>query len=431
MPGLKTLGLADSAALLSDVIVPTIAKGVILRRPFMVGAAARLGLDRRAVRRMQALRARYGEGPVFVRNPVRPQILVLGAEDVADVLHATPDPFSPASSEKRAALSHFEPNVSLISAGSDRVRRRAFQDEVLQSSCPVHDFAASFAEVVGQEVDDLLRHAEPLGELDWRLFSASWMRIVRRTIFGDPAREDTELTDMAARLRARANWAFAAPRNRAMRRRFHERIRAHMASAPPGSLASLARQHTQDGIFPEDQMSQWLFAFDPAGISTFRALALLSSHPDMLGQSEKTDAARRLDWLRAAMTETIRLYPTTPMILRQTERAMDWRGARIPAGTGIMIYTPFFHRDSERRENADRFRPDTWLGVDPAEAVPLVPFSAGSGACPARHIVTLLGAQALDRWLQTGISLVNDPGLDPARPLPATLDHTRLRFAVG
>ncbi len=54
----------DSIALFADVLLPTIAKGVIIRRPTMLRVAGALDLDRRAVRRMQRLRDRYGAGPL-------------------------------------------------------------------------------------------------------------------------------------------------------------------------------------------------------------------------------------------------------------------------------------------------------------------------------------------------------------------------------
>ncbi len=431
------MSLSDSAAFVGEVAAPTWAKGIIIRRPRIVALAERLSLDSRAVRRMQALRARYGEGPLLVPNPVRPQVVLFRGEDVRRVLEATPDPFSPASREKRAALSHFEPHVSLISTGRERVRGRAFNDDILDSACPVHRMAEGIVAIVEDEARDLLRLAVPSGELGWDLFLEAWFRIVRRVILGRGARDDHALTDAVARLRARANWAFAMPRNRALRARFHQRLGHHLQRAEPGSLAELAARRPSAGDeHPTHQIAQWLFAFDPGAMATFRTLALLASHPRELARARaetgSTQPRTDLTYLRAAMVETLRLYPTTPMVLRETLAETQWEAGTLPKGTGILIFTPFFHRDDERSADAHRFRPEDWIGRDPGDAAPLVPFSAGPGVCPARHLVPMIGSAMLASLLagERAITLLPPGRLDPERPLPGTLDPFTLRFAL-
>jgi cytochrome P450 len=78
------------------------------------------------------------------------------------------------------------------------------------------------------------------------------------------------------------------------------------------------------------------------------------------------------------------------MILRQTTCETRWEGAAMPAGTGILIFAPFFHRDDARLPYAHTFHPDLWLEDDPdvkgnpPRDWPLVPFSGGPGICPGR-----------------------------------------------
>lgn len=433
-----TMTVRDSAAFAGRVALPTWTKGVIIRRRAMVGMAERFSLDDQAVKRMQALRAKYGDGLLLVRNPIRPQAVVLRQEDVRRVLEGAPDPFSPASSEKRAALSHFEPHVSLITAGPERTERRAFQDEVLDSFCPVHRLGAELVAVVEEEADDLLGQALPLGELDWDLFFACWFRIVRRVVLGRGARDDEQLTDMIERLRGRANWAFMAPKNKRLRDAFHARLQDHLERAEPGSLASVvARRSSTGAVHPSHQVAQWLFAFDPGGMATFRTLGLLVSHPETLRRArQEIDRAgpdrTNLPYLRAAFVESLRLYPTTPMVLRQTTQETQWPGGTLPAGTGILIYAPFFHRDDERLPQAHRFEPEAWLHKDPGDAVPLIPFSAGPAVCPARNLVPMLASAMLARLLEScTVELTEPDRLDPAKPLPGTLDNYTLRFRLA
>lgn len=436
-PTLPTMSLAESAGFLTGVGLPTLAKGVIIRRPRVVGLARRMALDTRAVKRMQALRDNHGPGPVLVRNPVRTQAVLLAPEHVRRVLEGAPDPFSPASSEKRAALSHFQPHGSLISEGSDRAVRRAFSDRVLASKCPTHPLADGFTDIVEEEVARLLHVADPLGQLSWPIFFESWMRIVRRVILGDGAGSDTELTAMIDRLRSRANWAFSASKDVAEREAFHQRLRAHLDRREAGSLASLMEESGPDGdVHPSHQVAQWMFAADPAGMTIFRALALFCVHPDKLqrvrGELDAPRSTADRTFLRAAVVETLRLYPTTPVILRQTTRETEWEEGILPAGAGIVIYAPFFHRDEARLPEAHRFSPELWLEKDPGDLAPLVPFSAGPGVCPARHLVPLLASAVLAALLrQRRISLLKSQDLDPRKPLPGTLDNYSMVFEIA
>jgi hypothetical protein len=105
----------ETLAVYGEVLIPTIAKGAIIRRPRVVGVSQRLGLDDRAVRRMQKLEERHGAKTILLNVPIKSQAVVLSPDDVHVVLEGAPRPFDPATDEKRAALSHFEPRNALIS----------------------------------------------------------------------------------------------------------------------------------------------------------------------------------------------------------------------------------------------------------------------------------------------------------------------------
>src|SRR5690606_31988282 len=102
-------------------------------------------------------------------------------------------------------------------------------------------------------------------------------------------------------------------------------------------------------------------------------------------------------YLRACVLESLRLWPTTPLVLRDTVADTTWETGTLPAGTGMVIFAPFFHRDDERLPYAHRFAPEVWLGEDHAGGAiplgdwPLIPFSRGPAICPARNLVLLLG----------------------------------------
>jgi cytochrome P450 len=393
---------------------------------------SRLDLDGRAIRRLQRLRRRYPSGPLMLTMPGPPRALVLQPEDVRRILDGAPDPFAPDAPEKHAALAHFEPRGVLVSRGADRTERRRYNEAVLEPDRPVHCLAERFVHVADEEAAALLASA-PDG-FGWPAFTRAWHRMARRWVLGDGARDDEQVTDDLRRLRARANWVLPPIRRRLLRR-FSRRLEAHLERAGSGSLACLmARTPAGPHAAPAGQVPQWLFAFDSAGIATARALALLATHPDELGcvrEELSETAGPSRPRLRAAVLESLRLWPTTPLVLRQTTRATEWEVGSMPAGTGVVIYAPFFHRDGERQPFADRYTPELWLRDDAESHWPLIPFSRGPAGCPGRQLALLAGSAMLAALLRRSDLRLRRPPLAPDRPLPGTLDHFALRFAPG
>jgi cytochrome P450 len=173
-------------------------------------------------------------------------------------------------------------------------------------------------------------------------------------------------------------------------------------------------------------------------MTAVRALALLATHPDerrrACDEIDGWNGSDDLPFLRACLLDTVRLWPTTPMILRQTSADTTWNGQRLPTGAGVLIFTPFFHRDPARLAFADRFAPDIWLDKLAGAAFPdaaLVPFSAGSAICPGRHVVLLLASVLLGEILRgSRITVRSRQRLSSDSPLPATLNHFALCFSV-
>lgn len=446
---LPRASLADSLSATARVLLPTVAKGTIIRRPFAVGLAERFELDAKAVREMQRLSDRYAPGPLLMRNPLRPHrhiALLLTPEHVHRVLEESPVPFATAALEKKGALSHFQPRFSLISEGTEREVRVRFNDEVLDAGRAAHRLAESFLRVLDEEAAALLGGAAQRGELGWTEFTDGWFRMVRRIVFGESAAADRELIEMIERLRARGNWSFVAPQNRKLRSRFLARVTRYLELAEPGSVAELiARTAYGPDVFPEQQVPQWLFAFDPAAMATFRALALLATHADQAERARREvrgdgEAARgRLPFLRACVLESLRLWPTTPLVLRESTRPTAWEAGTMPRHALVAAFANYFHRDDRHLPYAHRFTPEIWLGGGPVEEMmdlagrdwPLIPFSGGPGVCSGRQVVLLLSSNMLGALLAGAELDLRPPGrLDPGRPLPGTLDHFTLRFGV-
>jgi hypothetical protein len=433
--GPHTLTFGESLGVLLGVVAPLAIKGPIIRRRIGMQIVEKFGLDRRAVERLRRLRTKHGSGPVWVRNPGRPQLLVLSAEQAGEILAATPTLYSPASREKIASLAHFEPHVSLISRGEDRTTCRSFNDHVLESRNAKHRLAERLAEIVTHETGDLLA-ATARTDISWGDFAACWLRIVRRVVLGDSARDDTDLTELLARLRRNANLAFAYPKDRPRRARLLKRIDEYIARGEQGSLAGIISAMPIDvRTWPAHQVVQWLFAFDAGAMGTFRTLALLAVHEDILSRaraevwSPSIGPMSHLSFLRVCFTDALRLWPTSPVLLRQAARPTVLCDTKIPAGAGIIIYAPYFHRDSEKLADANGFNPERWQGRDPPAVSALFPFSAGPGACPGRHVVTLIAAEVLARLICNDLQLVA-PRIDVDQELPHSLNHFAIRFRL-
>lgn len=410
------LSWIESVATLLQAGGPLFAKGIILRRPTIVRWLQASGLERLGVAALQRVRARHGSGPAILKLGVRDEAVLVAPDDVRRLLDETPVPFSPDTREKHATLAHFEPAGSLISRGPARQARRSLNDRVLESARPRHSLGARFDGIVAEEI-------APLAAKDavrFEEFRDTWFRMVRRCLFGDAARDDVALTRSLFQLRADANWAFLKPKRRVLRARFLSHVASYLHRPAADSLAARLAEMGEQGTRPEDQVGQWLFAFDAACIATFRTLMLLAATPEALRRVRADDDPGR-PFLRACILESVRLWPTTPVILRESDTVTTWHGATIAAGTGFVVHVPFLHRDAERLTYADRFVPDIWLDGT-AQRDTLVPFSGGPGQCPAKHLVLMMASTALYTLVRDRRpTLSPDAALDVDR-LPATLD---------
>lgn len=445
LPELEPIGAADMARVVAKVLTPTVGRGTIKRRPAVMRLLERHDADRGAIDLLRSLRATHGPNPLRLSLPGRDYVIIVDPDDARRVLDGTPAPFAIANLEKRAALRQFQPHNSLISDPPERGPRREFQEHALQSEQVFHDVAADVQRIVEQEIEGFAALVSSMHQIDWEDLVPCWYRIVRRVVLGEVARDDHRLTDDLAALRSRANLSVLASEDEQTRARFRARLARHLERAEPGSLAGAIAALDTGTVDPADQVPQWLFAFEPAGMATYRTLALLAAHGETDGAPDGTSAAHgsdsaptgpggvpRLDHLRAAVLESLRLWPTTPAILRDTTEATAWRGRSLPEGTGVVVYAPLLHRDPDLVDAPDTFRPGRWdpTGFATDEQGPVVPFSAGPGICPGRNVVLLTCSLTLAALTsRLSVSVLDGTRLSPGA-LPSVLDPFSLSLAV-
>lgn len=427
------LTVNETGRVLRDVLGPLVAQGAIVRRPRATAWAERRQVDRTARRLLDRLRARYHGAPLVVRLGARRLVLATRPEHVERILAGSPEPFTPASWEKRGALAHFQPDGVLISSLDARRERRPYNEAVLDMSEPVHHDGGALVAAVERETRDLVAAVEASGRLDWETFAASWWRVVRTVVLGRAARDDERLVVMLDALRRDGNWSWFRPRRPWLRAALERRVAEHVAVAEPGTLAARGRDAGgADAV--RGQIPHWLFAFDAAGAATFRALAVASARPAVRVRllAERATAGPGpavLPFARGCVLESVRLWPTTLAILRDATSPVRWGARVLPAGTGFVVLSAWFHRDADRLPFADAFTPEAWLDGRADADWGLVPFSGGPVSCPGRNVVLLLASHTLARLARLDLAVGRGRYL-AQDPLPPTMDHLGLRFGL-
>uniref|UniRef100_A0A182W3Q9 Cytochrome P450 n=1 Tax=Anopheles minimus TaxID=112268 RepID=A0A182W3Q9_9DIPT len=99
-------------------------------------------------------------------------------------------------------------------------------------------------------------------------------------------------------------------------------------------------------------------------------------HPTMAELGE-------MRYLECCLKESLRLYPSIPMLSRTLATSVDIEGHHIPSGTNAVIMLYQLHRDPQYFPNPDKFNPDRFLPENSVNRHPYsyIPFSAGPRNC--------------------------------------------------
>jgi cytochrome P450 len=174
------------------------------------------------------------------------------------------------------------------------------------------------------------------------------------------------------------------------------------------------------------------------GTNVVRALALIAAHPDaerevrreMAGVDLATaEGIDRLAYLEGCVQEAMRLWPTTPLLFRETTSNDVLGGVEIPAKTPVLIPNSFNHRDRERVVTADRFSPGSW--VEGAEHPLFHHLGGGAQVCAGKPLTLFLAKAVLATLLSRRRFRLVRPGLQPSQRIPYTFNHFRVRFEVS
>jgi Cytochrome P450 len=412
--------LVEGLRFTAQVAVPNVIQGLFRRRRTAVGAATKAGADGLAVSFIGGLLRSYGEGPLWIRVAKDEALLLLGRDAIRHGLEGSPDPFAADPEPKKSAMERFQPDALTISREPEWSDRRRFTEAVLDTDRPVHRLGDRFAAVAVEAAQALP------AQLDWDTWNAAVRRVAREVILGPGAADDEELSQMLGELMDKSN-----PPGRGdsgLLERYTERLQGYVDAGQEGSLVGLFPQAPSTELTrPARQVTHWLFALgDTLAINAFRCLALLAVHDAERARTVDDDA-----FLGACLQEAMRLWPTTPMLSRVTAHDTEWDGVSVPEGTQLLIVNTFNHRDREAVEFADRFDPEQWLSGEAGGDWQFNHFSHGPQGCPGAGLSLLVGQATLGTVLRERLVRLEQPGLDPDKPLPHMLDFFALKFELS
>ena len=90
-----------------------------------------------------------------------------------------------------------------------------------------------------------------------------------------------------------------------------------------------------------------------------------------------------LPYVRAVLDETLRLYPSIPLLAREVVEDETIRGRSVPKGSIVMVVPWTLHRHRDLWDRPDHFDPDRFMpgGKGPVSKFAYVPFSIGPRIC--------------------------------------------------
>jgi cytochrome P450 len=360
-------------------------------------------------------------------------VVLWGPAAIKEVLDQSADVYASDSGAKAKGMCHFQPDALTLSRGEDWRDRREFNESVLATSERVHPLAERFLAVVDDEVTRL--RIGP--DLEWADFEELFDHITLRVIFGDSSRGDREITEGLEKLMGQANRLVGLSQSDDYFE-FYGAIERKLRDPEPGSLLSRYVDAPQtDRTRVAHQVPHWIFAMrDTLGANVYRALALIVSQPeaekrvrDEIDDADLTDPAAvdGLRYLEGCFQEAMRLWPTVPLLARETTRDTTLAGRKLDEGTQVMMLNAFNHRDPEQPDT-NRLEPERWAGGE--RDYRFNHLSNGTQDCPGGSLVLLLGKAVLARMLAEYKLHLVEPKVPPGGELPHMLDFFAIRFGA-
>jgi cytochrome P450 len=318
------------------------------------------------------------------------------------------------------------PRSVLVIEGKDHLAHRKlmlppFHGERMRSYEPI------LAEIVDAEIDSW-----PLGEefaIHPRMQSIT-LEVILRVVFGvaegerlerlrvvltkvleETASPFTQLIGLASRrFGGRGPWAKFEGQLKAVDELLYAEIAERRATGDFEdrddilSLLMQARFEDGEGMTDADLRDQLMTLLLAGHETTATALAwtfdLLLRHPRELGRLRDSLEAGEDEYMRATISESLRLRPVVPLAGRRLAKDLVADGLELPAGTDVTPAIWLAHTRADVYPEPFAFRPERFLS-DPPDTYAWVPFGGGVrrclGAAFAEFEMRIVLREVLDR----------------------------------
>ncbi len=297
------------------------------------------------------------------------------------------------------------PHSVLVLEGADHLAHRklmlpAFHGERMRSYAPLVE------EIVAAEVDSW-----PLGgrfPIHPRM-QAVTLEVILRVVFGvaegerlerlrvlltevleQTASPFTQLIGLATRRFGGRPWMRFEGKLRAVDELLYEEIAEHRRREDLAerddmlSLLMTARFEDDSAMSDEDLRDQLMTLLLAGHETTATALAwtfdLLLRHPRELARLRETLEAGEEEYLRATISESLRLRPVVPLAGRRLAAPLEAGGVTLPEGTDVTPAIWLAHTRAESYPEPFAFRPERFLS-DPPDTYAWIPFGGGIRRC--------------------------------------------------
>jgi cytochrome P450 len=159
------------------------------------------------------------------------------------------------------------------------------------------------------------------------------------------------------------------------------------------SLLLLARD--EDGLEMTDHelrdelVTLLLAGHETTATAVAWAVERLIRHPDKLARlMAEIDAGAGDEYMQAVISETLRVRPVVPMVVRILQAPLDVGERELPAGTRVVPSIYLTNRNPKVYEAPKEFRPERFLDK-PTETFSWIPFGGGIRRCIGASFATL------------------------------------------
>ena len=434
--GLPSASIADSTKVIVAGVVPAIARGLFKPRRGAMKRLTALEADRRTVEALAAVKRKHpGQGARLLGGRM---VVLWGADAIREVLDQSADVYASDAGAKAKGMCHFQPDALTLSRGEEWRDRRAFTDSVLAAAERVHPDGDRYMSVIADEMSRM----RISGRIEWERWERFFDHVTLRVVFGEKARGDQDLTALLSKLMCEANRIVAGEAESSDDyHELHARMEWYLRDPEPGSLVGrFADAPQSDRTRVVHQIPHWIFAMrDTLAANAYRALAVIAAdeavEERVRGEMEDCDLTKAADvdglrYLEGCLQETMRLWPTTPLLAREATRDTTLAGEEIDEGTQVLIVNTFNHRDPDGVADADLLKPERWETSQ--RDYRFNHLSNGSQWCPGEPLVLLLGKAVLAQTLNDWDVTVLEPELPAgsSEALPYSLDFYSIRFVV-